>query len=89
MVEFNVKVLNLALKLRREGRTIKQIEEVTKCKILHKIFPLLKRHYNKLPSKVTPAEALIIRNKLREEELNYRRRKLMFERGQRRISEYG
>ena len=74
-MKVTVSNINNMLKMIRDNIPIREIEKKENCKILHKILPVMKRMYNEnLPLKIGKTELQIIIGKLREEELNYRKR---------------
>jgi hypothetical protein len=84
-----VNVDDINYMLERVGNvTIKQIEIVRQCKILHKILPTMKRYYhNDLPKKISKVEFDIILGRFKEESLEYRK-KVKDRKKQRRLKEW-
>ena len=88
MGKINHKVMNYVLE-HLQFVSVRELEEDTGCKILHKLIPVMKRYYHgELPKKISKVEFDIILAKLKEEELDYRKR-VKLKKTQRRLDEWG
>lgn len=87
-IEELTNAINFMLERLEQETSIEDIEIETGCKILHKLLPILKKTYVKLPTKISTTETQILIGKLREGELKYRIKIKEEKRGQKKLGDF-